>query len=110
MGGISISFINNSSNPQQVIMKGKTMTFQKGNTYHLSDPDLSNFITNTQIDREVQNIGLVINFLYDMKYNIINGDKESNRYVIIKHSYQPLLGSGLRNILCFFPADPDDRL
>ena len=50
---------------------------------------LSNFIANTQIDREVGNIDIVLNFLYDMKFNLIHGDKESNRYVIIKHSYEP---------------------
>ena len=39
----------NPHNPQQVLIKGSTLTYQNGNTYNLNDPDLSNFITNTQI-------------------------------------------------------------
>ena len=34
-------------NPQQVLIKGSTMTFENGNSYDLSDPDLQYFISNT---------------------------------------------------------------
>ena len=44
-------FTINPHNPKQVLIKGSTMTFENGNTYYLNDPDLSNFITNTQIEK-----------------------------------------------------------
>ena len=62
------------TNPQQVLIKGSTLTYQNGNTYNLNDPDLSNFITNTQIDKIPQNIDLIYSFLNDMKYKLNNGD------------------------------------
>ena len=34
-------FTINPHNPQQVLIKGSTMTFENGNTYNLNDPDLS---------------------------------------------------------------------
>ena len=64
-------FINNpTTNPQQVLIKGLTMNFQIGFTYNISDPDLSYFITNTQIDREIQNVRLSHSFLHNLKYDI----------------------------------------
>ena len=42
-------FTINPSNPQHVIMKGSTMTFENGNSYNLNDPDLQYFITNTKV-------------------------------------------------------------
>ena len=77
-------FTINPHNPQQVLIKGSTMTFENVNTYILNDPDLSNFITNTQIDKIPQNIDLIYSFLNDMKYNLNYGDKKSNRYFLIK--------------------------
>ena len=32
-------FTINPHNPQQVLIKGSTMTFENGNTYNLNDPD-----------------------------------------------------------------------
>ena len=61
-------FILNPHNPQQVLIKGLTMIFQNGNTYNLNDPDLSYFITYTQLDKEIQNENLILSFLNDMKY------------------------------------------
>ena len=43
-------FIINPHNPQEVIIKGSTMTFHNGNTYILNDPDHSNFILNRHQD------------------------------------------------------------
>ena len=43
-------FTINPSNPQHVIIKGSTMTFENGNSYNLNDPDLQYFITNTKFD------------------------------------------------------------
>ena len=54
-------FIINPHNPQQVLIKGSTMTFDNGNTYNLNDPDLSYFITYTQLDKEIQE-NLIYNF------------------------------------------------
>ena len=48
-------FTINPTNPQQVLIKGSTMTFQNGNTHNLNDPDLSYFIPNTQADKIPQN-------------------------------------------------------
>ena len=57
------------------------MTFEKGNTYNLYDPDLSNFVSKTQLDTLPQNRNLVYTFLNDMKYNINTpGDKKVNQY------------------------------
>ena len=75
--GSSNLFTINPTDPQQVLIKGSTMTFQNGNTYYLNDPDLSNFITNTQIDNLPQNNNKIYRFLNDMKYNIYYGDKKS---------------------------------
>ena len=48
--GTPILFTINPHNPQQVLIKGSTMTFQNGNTYNINEPDLQYFITNTQFD------------------------------------------------------------
>ena len=110
-------FINNPfTNPQQVLIKGSTMTFQNGNTYYLNDPDLSNFITNTQHDK-IKNIAVKYNFLRGMNYDLNYGDKKSNRYNFIKSMLQPQIGSGLNftgqrpanPVVCvFLPSDPDE--
>ena len=75
--GSSNLFTINPTDPQQVLIKGSTMTFPNGNTYYLNDPDLSNFITNTQIDKIPQDTNIIYSFLNDMKYNIYYGDKKS---------------------------------
>ena len=67
-------FTINPHNPQ-ILIKGSTMTFGNGNTYNLNDPDLSYFITNTQLDKELQNENLIYNFLKDMKYDLNYGEK-----------------------------------
>ena len=46
------SFTINPCNPQPVLIKGSTMTFQNERAYNLKDPDLQYFITNTQLDRK----------------------------------------------------------
>ena len=104
--GSSNLFTINPHNPQQVLIKGSTMTFQNGNTYYLNDPDLSYFVTNTQIDKIPQNTNIIYSFLNDMKYNKNYGDKKSHRYYFIKSMLQPQLGSGLNFI--FLPSDPDE--
>ena len=117
-GNPNLFIINPFTNPQQVLIKGSTMTFENGNTYNLNDPDLSYFITYTQLDKEIQNENLIYNFLKDMKYDLNYGDKKSSRYNIIKHLFQPQLGSGInftratnpsKSLICvFLPSDPDE--
>ena len=100
-------FTINPSNPQQVPIKGSTLTFLSyNNMYNLNDPDLSNFITNTQIDKIPQNINLIYFCLNDMKYDITYEDKKLNRYSFIKRLLQPQLGSGLNFV--FLLSDPDE--
>ena len=115
-GNPNLFIINPFTNPQQVLIKGSTMTFQNGNTYYLNDPDLSNFITNTQHDK-IKNIAVKYNFLRDMNYDLNNGDRKSNRYNFIKSVLQPQIGSGLtftgqrpaNPVVCvFLPSDPDE--
>ena len=112
------SFTINPTNPQQVLIKGSTITFENGNTYNLNDPDLQYFITNAQLDTQPQNVNLIYSFLNDMKYNINYGDKKSKRYYFIKdlinqYIYQHIpyqlsqLGSGF-NQYVFVPSDPDE--
>ena len=72
-------FTINPSNPQPVLIKGSTMAFQSEHSYDLNDPDVQYFITNTQFDRETQNVNIIFNFLNDMNYNIDFGDKKSMR-------------------------------
>ena len=84
-GNPNLFIINPLTNPQQVLIKGSTMTFQNGNTYNLNDPYLSYFITNVQIDKEIQNENLNYNFSKDVKYDLNYGDKKSKRYCFIKH-------------------------
>ena len=111
-------FTINPTNPQQVLIKGSTITFENGNTYNLNDPDLQYFMTNTQIDKEIHNENLIHSFLNDMKYNLNYGDKKSKRYYFIKdlinqYKYQHIpyqlcqLGSGF-NQYVFLPSDPDE--
>ena len=115
--GSSNLFTINPHNPQQVLIKGLKMTFENGNTYNLNDPDLSYFITYTQLDKEIQNENLIYNFLKDMNYDLNYGDKKSNRYNFIKSVLQPQIGSGLNftgqrpanPVVCvFLPSDPDE--
>ena len=88
-------FTINPYNPQQVIIKGSTRTFENGNSYDLNDPDLQYFITNTKF-REINNKNIIYSFLNVMNYNINYRDKKSIRYYFIKdlHNqyYQPLQG------------------
>ena len=104
-GNPNLFIINPFTNPQQVIIKGSTMTYQNGNTYYLNDPDLSIFITNTQHDK-IKNIAVKYNFLRDMNYDLNYGDKKSNRYNFNKSMLQPQIGSGLNFV--FLPSDPDE--
>ena len=76
-------FTINPHNPQQVLIKGSTMTFENGNSYNLNDPDLQYFITNTQFDKQINNWDAIYNFLNDMKYDLNYGDKKSIRYQFI---------------------------
>ena len=56
-------FTIHPSNPQQVLIKNTTLTFLgSGNTYDLNDPDLQYFKTNTQFDKQTNNLGTVFNF------------------------------------------------
>ena len=80
-------FTINPHNPQQVLIKGSTMTFENGNSYNLYDPDLQYFITNTQFDKQINNWGSIYTFLNDMKYDLNYGDKKSIRYQFIKELY-----------------------
>ena len=112
-------FTINPHNPQQVLIKNNTLTFLgSGNKYNSNDPDLSNFITNAQLDTQPQNVNLIYSFLNDMKYNINYGVKKSKRYYFIKdlinqYIYQHIpyqlsqLGSGF-NQYVFLPSDPDE--
>ena len=68
-------FTINPHNPQQVLIKGSTMTFENGNSYNLNDPDLQYFITNTQFDKQINNWDPIYNFLNDMKYDLNYGDQ-----------------------------------
>ena len=63
------------------------MTFENGNSYDLSNPDLQYFITNTQFDKPIKNWGPIYNFLNDMKYDLNYGDKKSIRYQFIKELF-----------------------
>ena len=85
-------FIINPHNPQQVLIKGSTMTFENGNSYNLNDPDLQHFITNTQFDKQINNWEPIYNFLNDMKYDLNYGDKKSYRYQLIKELYKYMQG------------------
>ena len=80
-------FTINPHNPQQVLIKGSTMTFENGNSYDLSNPDLQYFITNTQFGKPINNCGPIYNFLNDMKYDLNYGDKKSIRYQFIRELY-----------------------
>ena len=69
-------FTINPHNPHQILNNGSTMIFQNGNTYNMNDPNLQYFITNAQFDRELQNVGLIFNFLNDMENDLNFGDKK----------------------------------
>ena len=85
-------FTINPHNPQQVLIKGSTMTFENGNSYNLNDPDLQHFITNTKFDKQINNWEPIYNFLNDMKYDLNYGDKKSYRYQFIKELYKYMQG------------------
>ena len=55
-------------------------------TQNLNDPDISNFLTNTQKDRELQNENLIHSLVKDMKSDLNNGNEKSKRYYFIKDS------------------------
>ena len=78
-------FTINPSNPQQVIIKITTLTFLgSGNIYDLNDPDLQYFITNTQLDRQLQNVNTIFNFINDMNFNINYGDKNQRDIILLR--------------------------
>ena len=74
------------------------MTFENGNSYDLSDPDLQYFILNTQFDKPINNRGPIYTFLNDMKYDLNYGDKKSLRYQLIKELY--ILAINYRHMIC----------
>ena len=78
-----------------------------GNTYDLSDADLSKFVTNLQFDTEIQNVRITYNFLNDLKNDLHYGDKKSDRYIIFSYLFQPQLRSGLFQYV-FPPSEPDE--
>ena len=80
-------FTINPHDPQQVLIKGSTMTFENGNSNDLSNPDLQYFITNTQFDKPINYWDSSSNFLNDMKNDLNYGDKKSIRYQFIKELY-----------------------
>ena len=91
------------------------MTFQNEHSYDLNDPALQYFKTNTQLDRERNNLNIIYSFLSDMKFNINYGNKKSIRYYFFKELfyqyYQQIgrgLGSDLRSCAGFLPSDPDE--
>ena len=57
------------------------MTFQNEHSYDLNDPDHQYFLTNTQVDREINNVNTIFNFLNDMKYTINYGEKIKEIYI-----------------------------
>ena len=63
-------FSQSTYDPQLVQIKGSTISFQNGDSYDLNDPDLKYLITNTQFDKQFDNLNLIYSFLHDMKYNI----------------------------------------
>ena len=85
-GNPNLFIINPFTNPQQVLIKGSTMTFQNGNTHYLNDPDLSNFITNTQHDK-IKNIAVKYNFLRDMNYDLNYGDNDQIDITLLNLCY-----------------------
>ena len=120
-------FTINPLNPQPVLIKGSTMTFQNEHSYDLNDPDLQYFITNTQFDREIENVNTIFTFLNEMNCSINYGDKKAMRYYFIKdlinqYTYQQShwgntldnnqMRSGLNgsytNQYVFLPSDPDE--
>ena len=60
-------FTINLINPQTVLIKSSTKTFQNEHSYDLNDPDLQYFITNTQFDGEINNVNIIFNFSSDTK-------------------------------------------
>ena len=78
----------NRTKLQLVQIKASTMTFQNDNKYNLKVSNLSFFISNTQIDRDIDNVGLFQSFLLDMKYDLSAGDKRSDRCNFIKELLQ----------------------
>ena len=80
-------FTINPHNPQQVLIKGSTMTFENGNSYDLNHSDLQYFVTNTQFDKPISNWDSIYTFPNDMKYDLNYGDKKSIRYQFIKELY-----------------------
>ena len=57
-----------------------------GNTYDLRDFGLSYFITNTQLDKEIQNKNLIFILINDLKYKIYYGVENSIRCYFNKES------------------------
>ena len=94
-------------NPQPVLIKGSTMTFQNEHSYNLNDPDLQYFITITHFDREINILDTVYSFLNDMKYNIKFGDKKSIRYYFIKELFSRYAQSSAQNYAQSY-SDTDD--
>ena len=65
----------NPTSPQNMTISGFNMIFEDGRTYNLNNPDLQYFITNTSIEREVNDLKTISNFLIDMEYDSSEGDK-----------------------------------
>ena len=84
-------------NGQKALIKKSLLTFlSNGNTYDLNDSELSHFLTNKQLEQQIQNTKVFLNLLKDILYNISYGIKKSFGYNFIKNLY-PQLGSGFMN-------------
>ena len=78
-------FTINPHNPQPVLIKGSTMTFENGNSKDLSNPDLQYFITNTQFDTPINSWDSFYTFLNDMKVDLNYGDKNQSDINLLKN-------------------------
>ena len=60
------------------------MTFQNEHSYNLNDPDLQHFITNTQFDREINNLDTIYSSLNDMNITYIIEIKNQRDVILLK--------------------------
>ena len=106
----AILFTINPHNPQQVLIKGSTMTFENGHSNDLHDPDLQCFIINTQFSREINNLDIIYSFLIDIKYNTKYEDKNERDIILLKSCTRAIIGVILSTTInCRAPQEADYR-
>ena len=97
----------NKLNPQNVMIKRSTLTFDNGTRYGLNNYDLSYFLSNTKFEKyNFTDEDLLLIFCKDLYYDTNHGDRKSDgrKLILSLRSIRHIEGKGLE--IVFLSSNP----